>query len=402
MTELVDLPEVAARLGRALREVGVPATPERSARFARALALSPPASRDELYWTARVVFVSAQEQIAAFDRTFAAIFEGLDDVADRRGDPNSPPLSSGVEAGRRAAPPANRSSPPPPGGRRPPPGLGQDGPRAGEEEDEEREALLAAASSEERLSERDFAALEEHELAELERLMRRLALAPPRRRSRRATRARRGERLDLRETLRRARRSGGDPVHLARRRRQLRPRRLVVICDVSGSMEPYARAFLRFLHGAVGGADAEAFVFATRLTRLTRALSGKQPQLAIERATAAASDWSGGTRIGDALHRFNEDHGRRGMARGAVVVILSDGWERDEPERLGAEMAKLRRLAYRIVWVNPRKASPHFAPLAGGMAAALPYCDALLSGHSVAALEAVVDVIGESRRRDAV
>ncbi|MEZ5077661.1 MAG: VWA domain-containing protein [Solirubrobacterales bacterium] len=396
--EAPDLPALAAVFGRTLRRAGVPVTPERSARFVRALTLAPPRGRGEIYWSARLVFVSARDQIAAFDRVFAAVFDGIADVVERRGEANAPPTPAGVEAGRRPARNPGRtiaapaSAPAPSGAASSDAGAGE----------KPREALLAAASSAERLRHRDFAELDEEELAALAEIMRRLALTPPQRRSRRARRAAHGERIDLRSTLRRSHRTGGDPIRLLRRRRRLRPRRLVVLCDVSGSMEPYTRAFLQFLHGAVGGADAEAFVFATRLTRLTGELSGNQPGLAIGRAAAAASDWSGGTRIAAALHRFDEDYGRRGMARGAVVAILSDGWERDDPARLGAEMAKLRRLAHRIIWVNPRKASPGFAPLTGGMAAALPFCDALLSGHSLAALEVLVELIGESRRRDGI
>jgi uncharacterized protein with von Willebrand factor type A (vWA) domain len=167
-----------------------------------------------------------------------------------------------------------------------------------------------------------------------------------------------------------------------------------MLCDISGSMEPYARAYLQFLTCAAGaGPNAEAFVFATRLTRLTRALAGRNPERAIQRAAAAAPDWSSGTRIGDALKRFNDTHGRRGMARGAVVVILSDGWERGDPELVGQEMERLARLAYKIVWVNPRVSADDFAPQAGGMAAALPHCDALVSGHTVKALGEVADAI---------
>lgn len=182
------------------------------------------------------------------------------------------------------------------------------------------------------------------------------------------------------------------------RRRVLRRRRLVLLCDISGSMEPYSRAFLQFLHAAVGGTDAEAFVFATRLTRLTRALQGRQPELAIERATAVAHDWAGGTRIGETLRRFNDSYGRRGMARGAVVVIVSDGWERGDPALVAEQMERLHRLAHRVVWVNPHKASRDFAPLAGGMAAALPWCDAFVSGHNLSALSAVAEAISTSRR----
>jgi uncharacterized protein with von Willebrand factor type A (vWA) domain len=168
-----------------------------------------------------------------------------------------------------------------------------------------------------------------------------------------------------------------------------------MLCDISGSMEPYGRAYLQFMACAVGsGPHAEAFAFATRLTRLTRALASRHPERAIQRAAAAAPDWSSGTRIGAALKRFNDRHGRRGMARGAVVVILSDGWERGDPELVGREMARLGRLAHRIVWVNPRVGSREFEVRAGGMVAALEHCDALVSGHSIEALGEVVDAIG--------
>ena len=173
-----------------------------------------------------------------------------------------------------------------------------------------------------------------------------------------------------------------------------------MLCDISGSMEPYARAYLQFVTAAAGGpggSRAEAFVFATRLTRLTRALASRNPERAIQRAAAAAPDWSSGTRIGDALKAFNDRHGRRGMARGAVVVILSDGWERGDPGVVGREMERLRRLAYRIVWVNPRVSARGFEARAGGLVAALPYCDALVSGHSLDALEEVADAIGAAR-----
>jgi uncharacterized protein with von Willebrand factor type A (vWA) domain len=170
----------------------------------------------------------------------------------------------------------------------------------------------------------------------------------------------------------------------------------VLLCDVSGSMEPYTRVFLALLHGSVAGARAEAFVFATRLTRLTRPLARRDPDLALRRAAEAAPDWAGGTRLAYALRTFLDSFGRRGLARGAVVLVLSDGWAHDEPADVAAQMARLRRLAHRIVWVNPRKAAPGFAPKAGGMAAALPYCDAFVSGHNLAALDEVTAAVGGS------
>jgi uncharacterized protein with von Willebrand factor type A (vWA) domain len=184
-------------------------------------------------------------------------------------------------------------------------------------------------------------------------------------------------------------------MRIARRRRRLARRRLVLLCDISGSMEPYARAYLQFLACAAGaGPNAEAFVFATRLTRITRALASRSPERAIQSAAAAAPDWSSGTRIGEALQTFNDRHGRRGMARGAVVVILSDGWERGDPTLVGREMERLARLAHRIVWVNPRVSADAFSVRSGGMVAALPHCDALVSGHSLDALGEVVDALG--------
>jgi uncharacterized protein len=201
----------------------------------------------------------------------------------------------------------------------------------------------------------------------------------------------------VRATLRRSRRTAGDPVERLHRRRRVRPRPLVALLDVSGSMVPYSRAYLLLLEGAARGARAEAFVFATRLTRVTRALREGLPHAAIERAGAAAPDWAGGTRIGEALRAFTDRFGRRGMARDAVVMVLSDGWERGDPALVAREMERLSRLAYRIVWVNPRVAAPGFAPVTGGMGAALPYVDELISGHSLAALDEVVEAVGRHR-----
>jgi uncharacterized protein with von Willebrand factor type A (vWA) domain len=222
-------------------------------------------------------------------------------------------------------------------------------------------------------------------------------LATPERRSRRSRTAARGERLDLRRTIRVARRTGGDVERLVYRRRRRRPRRLVLLCDVSGSMEPYTRVFLTLLQGAVSSGAAEAFVFSTRVTRLTRQLAGRDADAALARAAAVTSGWSGGTRLAASIGGFLDGFGRRGMARGAVVVVLSDGWATDDPADVAAAMARLRRVAHRVVWVNPRKAAPGFAPLVGGMAAALPYCDAFVSGHSLAALAEVVTAVAADR-----
>jgi uncharacterized protein with von Willebrand factor type A (vWA) domain len=255
--------------------------------------------------------------------------------------------------------------------------------------------VLLAASAEERLRGRSFDRLEPDELRRLSVLMGRLSLAPPPRPARRSVRSPSGSAVDLRATFRRARRTGGDPVHRVRRRPRTRARRLVFLCDISGSMEGYTRAYLQLLLCAAGGPRAEVFVFATRLTRLTRVLRHASPDVALEGAGRTAPDWSGGTRIGEALKAFNDHHGRRGTARGAVVVVLSDGWERGDPALLGRELGRLRRLAHRLIWVNPRSAGERFEPLTGGMAAAMPHVDRFLSGHSIDALGDLVDAIGE-------
>jgi uncharacterized protein with von Willebrand factor type A (vWA) domain len=269
-------------------------------------------------------------------------------------------------------------------------------PGSGGDDGLERETVLAVASAEERLATTAFAEPAPEELAEVRALVRRLVLATPERLSRR-TRPGRGRRLDVRRTVAAAQRRGGDVEHLLFSQRRPRPRRLVLLCDVSGSMEPYTRVFLTLLQGAVADAAAEAFVFATGVTRLTRQLAGHDADSALARAAAVETGWSGGTRLAASIEEFLTVFGRRGMARGAVVVVLSDGWATDPPEEVAAAMARLRRVAYRIVWVNPRAAAPGYAPLVGGMAAALPFCDAFVSGHNLAALEEVVEAVGAAR-----
>jgi uncharacterized protein with von Willebrand factor type A (vWA) domain len=392
----LDLPAVAGAFGRRLHEAGVPVTAERDAWFARALAAVEPISRRRLYWTARAAFVSDRAQARAFDEVFFEVF-GAGPVEDAAGSVPAVPETEPAPANERRRGAEGLDSPPSAATR-------SDTSTGASPEAAHDEPVPVLASDEELLRSKRFDALEPDELARLYRLMTRLRVATPTRRTRRAERARRGEGIDMRRTLRGSLRTAGDPIRLARRRRRVVPRRLVMLCDISGSMEPYARAYLQFLTsatgaggGRVGGPQSEAFVFATRLTRLTRALSSRNPERAIQRAAAAAPDWSSGTRIGDALKAFNDRHGRRGMARGAVVVILSDGWERGDPALVGREMERLRRLAYRIVWVNPRISARGFEARAGGLVAALPHCDAFVSGHSLEALEEVADAIGAAR-----
>ncbi len=381
---------MVAAVGHRLHAAGVPVTPERSGRFATALALGRSATVDEAYWAGRVTLLSGPEQIATYDAVFAEVFRGhrrRRRLARARPRRRSRTRTTGRLRRARARPPR-----PARGGRR---RRGRAAAPAGHARRRRRGPPAGARTCsprpapDERLGHTDLADLTADELADLRRLLAARPWTTPPRASRRTVRHPRGRELDLRASLRRARATGGDPVRRAYRHRRRRPRRLVLLADVSGSMAPYARAYLHLLHGAVRASRAEAFVFATRLTRLTRALAAATPEVALARATEAAPDWSGGTRIGAALATFLDDFGRRGMARGAVVVIVSDGWDTGDPAAVGEQMARLARLAHRVVWVNPRSAAPGYAPLVAGMAAALPHIDTLVSGHSVAALDEV-------------
>ena len=388
-----DPPVAAVTLGRALRGAGLPVTPDRSAAFAAAARLlgggpPDPLSRDRLYWAARLGFVTARDQIGAFEAVFAALVDGVADPAEARGDPNAPPPPRHPQARAPAGLPGAVS------------GGGRGGAEAatGRGTPQVREVPVGVAASDvERLADVRLEDLDDAEYAVVARLVDALAVATPPRRARRSRRSPHGEHLDVRATLRRSHRTGGDPVHRLHRRRRERARPLVALLDVSGSMAPYARAYLLLLEAAARGARADVFVLATRLTRVTRALREGRARSALDRAAAAAPDWAGGTRLGEALRTFNDGFGRRGMARDAVIAIFSDGWERGDPALVGREMERLSRLAYRIVWINPRVAAPGFAPVTGGMVAALPHVDELVSGHSLSALDAVVEAIGRER-----
>jgi hypothetical protein len=396
-TVWLDLPALAGAFSRRLHAAGLPVTAERAAAFASALTLTRPVARRRLYWTARAIFVTDRTQVSAFNVAFQAVFGSRPDAPnfepeDVRAVPAPEDESPATERHPTAEQPradeltGSLNSPTPSERGRP-------------ESDESREVEVALSpSDEELLRAKRFDALSTDELAQLYRLMGQLRVATPLRRTRRFERRRHGERIDMRRTLRGSMRTGGDPIRLRRRERRIQRRRLVLLCDISGSMEPYARAYLQFLTSAASaGADTEAFAFATRLTRLTRALASRSPERAIQNAAATAPDWASGTRIGDALKAFNDRHGRRGLARGAVIVILSDGWERGDPSLVAREMERLARLAYRIVWVNPRAGAEDFVPRAGGMVAAVPYIDSLVSGHSLAAMDEVVEAIAAER-----
>jgi uncharacterized protein with von Willebrand factor type A (vWA) domain len=398
----VEAARFAAAFVTALRRAGLPCSPDRAVRLAEALRLVPPSDVASLYWASRVVLVGSREQLAAFDAVFAAVFRGGFDPAARQGRtaaPTAAPPGGPEEPHTRPSPATDRAPGDAPAAPRTPPAVAAAGPDSGDSARPEREAVLAMASVEERLHGMSFAKLSEDEVLQIRRLASRLLLATPLRLSRRTRKsARSSARLDVRATVRAARRTGTDTTRLLYARRRPQRRKLVMLCDVSGSMEPYARIFVSLLQGAVATAGAEAFTFSTRLTRLTRQLSHRDPDEALCRAAGAAPDWAGGTRIAESIRHFVDDHGRRGLARGAVVVIFSDGWAQEDPAQVAAQMARLRRLAHRIIWVNPRKSAPEYRPLVGGMAAALPYCDDFVSGHSYAALAEVAAAIrGEGR-----
>jgi len=396
-----DLAEVAARFGAELRRAGLPVGPGRCERFASAVALARPRTPDSLYLCALATLVSGRDQIEILQAVFSQIFGGLAGPPARSGDLNPPApglpstpddlLAKAAQAARAHVGEAQPSGTPE--------ADGADGDDRSEPERELEHRYLG--STVERLAGQDFAELSESELLLLAGLMRRITLAVPLRRSRREHRRPGGPRTDMRSTLRQARRTGGYAFRLISRAPSRRPRRLVVLCDISGSMEPYARAMIQLLYCAAGGARAEVFSFATRLTRMTPALARTLPGLALRRAGEAAPDWLGGTRIGASVKEFNDVYGRRGMARGAIVVIISDGWDTGDPEVLRREMERLSLVAFRIVWVNPRTKSVSYQPLAGGMAAAWPHCDAVVSAHTVAALDQLTAALADPVRRRA-
>lgn len=361
---------VAVGFARVLRASGLDVPVGSTILFARALALVGFASSGTVYWAGRATLVTRPEDVGVYDRAFDAFWhrragQGEESAAS---DAGVAVIDTGVV-------------------------LDGDVPITSEPADGAVPAVQLRWSPVEVLRRRDFATYSEVEHDEARRLIADLRLAGAPRRSRRERPARRG-RPDLRRTVRRSLRAGGEPVERAYRAPSIEPRRLVLLLDVSGSMEPYARAFVRFVHAAVvARRRVEAFALGTRLHRITRELRSRDPDAAVDAAAARVVDWSGGTRLGDCLATFNDEWGVPGLARGAVVVICSDGWDRGDPERLAEQMQRLRRVAHRVVWANPLKASPGYAPEARGMAAALPYLDEFVEGHSLAAMEHLAEVV---------
>ncbi len=359
--------------GRVLREVGVEVGPGRVADALRGLDNVELERQDDVYWTLRQTLVSRREDLESFDIAFDSWFLGA-----------------------AAEPQKRRVSGPPQGQRRkggePGPGPEIDG----------GVAESGGWNEDELLRTKDFGAMTPEEHARARKLIQGIALARPRRHTRRLRPDAKGHALDVRGLVRASLSTGGDPVQRAFRSRGDTPRKLVLILDVSGSMDAYARAMLLYMHAASGaGRRVETFAFGTRLTRLTPELGSRDAEKAFAAAAARVVDWSGGTRIGESLKAYNDEWGRRSLTRGAVVVILSDGCERGDTQLVSREMERLARQAFAVVWVNPLKGHPQYEPQAGGMRAALPFVDRFLPGHDVASLEDLGRVLGGIERRHA-
>ena len=372
-----DAVAVAVGFVSALRRAGLEVSLSSALLYAQALSVCDVERRSSVYWAGRASLVHRFEDVVVYDAVFDSYWMGS-------------PLGMASPVVAVSVPVMLQ--------------MDSDDSDAGDEEEERPvgDVVQVRYSSTETLAAKDFAEYTDDEMEEARRLMARLRWDGPTRPSRRSepSRSCRG-RLDVRRTVRAAMRAGGEPVRMHRRVNGRRPRRLVLLLDVSGSMERYARALLRLLHAAVAGhSRVEAFALGTRLTRLTRELSSRDPDRAMVAASAAVLDWSGGTRLGEGLRSFNDQWGCRGMARGALVVILSDGWDRGDPAEMSEQMQRLSRVAHRVVWVNPLKASPGYAPLARGMAAALPYVDDFVEGHNLESLERLASlVLAETGRR---
>ncbi|MFZ9539726.1 MAG: vWA domain-containing protein [Ilumatobacteraceae bacterium] len=327
--------------------------------------------RDDVYWAGRATLIRRPEDIGLFDRAFEVFWNqrrSLDDVVEE-----TLHLTINIDADD---------------------GSMDDG-QAQARDDEDDGSITLRFSSIETLRSKDFAAYSPEELHLAQELMSRLRLVGTPRSSFRMVPGSRRGRPDLRRTVRSSLRTAGEPITRHHLENDRRLRRLVLLLDISGSMEPYARALLRFVQAAVAGRQkVEAFAIGTRLTRVTRELGARDPDKALRLASHRVQDWSGGTRLGDCLREFNDQWGVRGMARGAIVVVLSDGWDRGDPDVLAEQMRRLQRVSHRTIWVNPLKVTPGYAPLARGMAAAMPFIDRFVEGHSLDAMEQLAREIG--------
>jgi uncharacterized protein len=376
-------------LGRRLRAHGLPVGTGRILTFVRGLSALRLTDRDSLYWAGRVCLVARRDDLPGYDAVFDGWYRslgagggGITIELDLPGSPERRKARQGqpddleVRVSQTAAQWRGIDD-----GEEPEPG--------------DEATIRIVASPTEVLRTKAFPDLSDEERAEVARLIRRLAVRVPVERARRMRPASKGTAFDLRRTLRRSLRTQGEPFERSWRNRRSRARPLVLILDVSGSMAPYARALMQFGYAAMAaGRRVEVFCFGTRLTRVTRTLRTKDPARALHEIGLRVQDWEGGTRIGESLKTLLDGWSQRAALRGAVVVLASDGLERGDPEQLRQQMARLRRLAHRVVWVNPLKGSPRYEPLARGMAAALPSVDVFLAGHNLESLEELGRVLG--------
>ena len=355
-----------ADFSRELRLAGLAVGSGDVVAYCSAMGALDPSDLLDMYWAGRTTLVTRRESIPVYDEVFRRFFVGgADPVREML------TLKAQVTAEAQAVLEVPAVDPA----------------ASGQEQDEARLGLMA--SDAEALRHRSFAACTPEELAAVRRIMARIRLTPPRRRTRRTRKARSGRSPDLRRTMRESLRMHGEPAELFWRRRRVRLRPLILILDVSGSMAEYSRNLLQFAYSAKRAADrVEVFCFGTRLTRVTRALDRRRPDDALELAAQEVFDWEGGTRIGASLERFVREWGRRGLCRGGIVVICSDGLDRGDPETLAAAMERLARLSHRVVWMNPHKGDDqNFRPAVLGMMVAAPHIDLMLSGHDLSSLE---------------
>lgn len=362
---------IAVAFGRILRSAGISTPIGNVLTFVEALDLVGIDNRDNVYWAGRAALLRRPEDIGLYNKAFAVFWERRSS-REILEDEQTIHLKIEIDDETEGA---------------------DDG--TSQDADDDDESITLRFSAVETLRKKDFATYSLDELHLAHDLMSKLRLIGSPRQSFRMQNVNRSSRPDLRRTIRSSLRSGGEPVRRHWQDNDVRLRRLVLLLDISGSMEPYARALLRFVQAAVAGRQkVEAFAIGTRLTRVTRELGSRDPDKALGLASERVVDWSGGTRLGECLRSFNDEWGVRGMARGAIVVVLSDGWDRGDPVLLGQQMQRLQRVSHRTIWVNPLKVSPGYAPLARGMAAALPFVDNFVEGHSIEAMEQLVEVIG--------
>jgi uncharacterized protein with von Willebrand factor type A (vWA) domain len=379
--------------GRFLRRTGIRVTSSQMIEVAVGLALVDIGSKEDVRNTMRAILVHRHDDIEVFDRAFDLFWavhenpvpgqqleEVLNDRASRR-------IAEALGRDRAESSPSDRA-----GTGMELTGRSSEEPAPGEQE----RTTIGIYSPDEAMRRRDFSLYSRQELADARRFLREMRWSITRRRSLRVRPSKRGRRLDVRRSLRHSMRHGGELLTLSVRGPKLKRRQLVLLCDISGSMDRYTRLLLHFLHSLESSRErVEVFVFSTRLTRITRALRRRDPDAAIAAVTSRVQDWSGGTRIGEALREFNRRWARRVLGHGAIVMLISDGWDRGDPRLLAHEMERLQRASYRLLWLNPLLGSANYEPLTQGLVAALPYVDDFLPVHNLASLEALAVLLNE-------